>query len=893
MRVLDPVPLYGTSAHWTNSKAMIGSPPTGEPRRQRGAARGLGRRYTLVQVEVRSVESAALFVCFEQVTKAEFLLVNASRRLVYFSQALGGGIIQSISGSKAMRDLLLPGQQCEYAWQDPLRARKRLRFSVVDKGGQQFHCSCDISRVKQHPPLPLSGGKDVVFFSTEVFRGRRVVLITDNYASRVSSSASAAWASGLLGVSLVAGRERHAVALGSAWKKLQRSFKKRESLPSRETRMSARKIERRKGFQSLTPEREEIRERSPQSSGGRRRGLVDSWRLTETKMPTAYGQRGRATYPYIRRSISAGQIPGPSLAKSRAAGAAGSALRRSTGASEINAVGVSKGSEGLVIGRHVNEGHEARTRVRQPWTAAPARSESEVNLRDKSRRRTFGKLGGASGNESAPGGIGRRVLSSPEQKLHPVRSVTDLLGEKQLVSQVQRSDEKPTNNCTAGKSSRLPPEVCNDSRDCWRASPVRETKDETCRGPGDTASAPATAEPTRCKRVPPKRAGSLDFLSERASLSARAGPKRLVRSWSHEDRLSRLLSSGIHTIKSSIWERGGEHVKREKAVWLGAEEITPTEKSGATGQHRNRLTKLASIGTHHSATDKPVPERSRTSSDVVTPKRKRGITVRYNAAPLQDRVHMARRRLRQRRLARSANELHRGGDSLFEEEDEDGDAAMLQPQQGGLDGKGFNASAPAKPAGGAKPTVPKFAELQIYLSLHLEGCGFSLVDSLPQELAYIAISGVEAAARRTKQLQTGATEPGKGMVMDYKLAVRNFQVDNGVPGAWSTTIVRLATAEERLRHWGADDKRGMTPGEGLVSSAKVKAVIASSLSPYIVWDAEEARNKQCEGLFFRVQFGGRWGEEATILKYFDCALAPLAIHVELDTVFELVRYMLR
>ncbi|PHJ21697.1 agap005082- related [Cystoisospora suis] len=841
MRVLDPVPPYATSTRWSSSSAMPASLSPGGPRRQRGAARGRGRSYTIVQVEVRSVESAALFVCFERVTKAEFLLVNASRRLVYFSQVLGGGIMQSISGNRAMRDLLLPGDQCEYAWQDPLRARKRLRFTVVDKGGQQFHCSCDISRVKQHPPLALAGGKNVVFFSTEVFRGRRVVLITDNYASTTSSSALAEWASGLLGAGIVAGREVRAAALGSAWKRLHRSFKRRASLPDEELHVSGKRGERRKGVHSLSLTGQELWDWSSESQHGRRWGARDARKATETKASTRYDQAARTTYPYVRRSISAGQIRGLSLPRSLAGGSVNSALRGSTGGSRTSAGGAKNPSGGIVTGRHEVEGASAEAGSRHSWTAAPVRSQSAMNLGDKPGRREFGKLLGTSADASTS-----RHIASQDQKL--------------------RSE--------------------------------RKNSDKGCQDFLDLASAPNTEEPAAYNRVPLKRAGSLDFLSrsQNASLASRSGPKRLARSWSHEDRFSRLLSSGIHTIKNSVWERGGErgrssNVKREKAVWLGDEEITSPEVTEENGQYKNKSTKLASTGNNHSAANTRVPERSRTASEVVIPRRKSGITVRYNVAPLQGRVQIARRRLRQRRLAKGGSDLYREGDSLFEEEDEDGDSAVLHPQQASAVAQGSDVS--GKTTAGEAYTAPKFSELQIYLTLHLEGCGFSLVDSLPQELAYIAISGVEAAARRTRQLHTETGEPAKGMVMDYKLSVRNFQVDNGVPGAWSSTILRLATAEERLRHWGADDKRGMTPGEGLVSSTKVNTVITSSLAPYIVWDAEEARNKRSEGLFFRVQFGGRWGEEATILKYFDCALAPLSIHVELDTAFELVRYLLR
>lgn len=224
------------------------------------------------------------------------------------------------------------------------------------------------------------------------------------------------------------------------------------------------------------------------------------------------------------------------------------------------------------------------------------------------------------------------------------------------------------------------------------------------------------------------------------------------------------------------------------------------------------------------------------------------------------------------------------------------------------------------------------------LQVRLRGCGISLVDDQPQELLYIGATDVEAAARRLDVCpvdfpatsvpdrpswavsipNTLGTDGGKHSGRtDFRFTITRLQVDNGTQGARHATVVRPCTAEELAEHQGSGTgqktRAAATLGDGVLTAAQVDSIIASSVQPYIVWDdrpggcrlrgrrrrVREPKFEECacavgrETRFLRVQFGGRSGREATVLQYFDCALAPTSIHFEVDTTFELVQYLMK
>ncbi|PHJ25603.1 amine-terminal region of a tm vesicle-mediated sorter, partial [Cystoisospora suis] len=228
------------------------------------------------------------------------------------------------------------------------------------------------------------------------------------------------------------------------------------------------------------------------------------------------------------------------------------------------------------------------------------------------------------------------------------------------------------------------------------------------------------------------------------------------------------------------------------------------------------------------------------------------------------------------------------------------------------------------------------------LQVQLKGCGISLVDDQPQELLYVGATGVEAAARRLDLWPldysitsipdrrvdwavstlngTGGEGGGKHAGRtDFRFTIRRLQVDNGTQGARHATVVRPCTGEELAEHQGSGagqkTKTAATLGDGVLTARQVDSIIASSIQPYIVWNERPSGSRlrgrrlrgreidvdegggagtagETVGGFLRVQFGGRSGREATVLQYFDCALAPISIHFEVDTTFELVQYLL-
>lgn len=175
-----------------------------------------------------------------------------------------------------------------------------------------------------------------------------------------------------------------------------------------------------------------------------------------------------------------------------------------------------------------------------------------------------------------------------------------------------------------------------------------------------------------------------------------------------------------------------------------------------------------------------------------------------------------------------------------------------------------------------------FSAMGFYLCLSIRGVGISLVDSTPQELAFLGCSGIRVEARR---LHGAATR-------DFRCSVSSLQIDNGVAGAQHQTILRRTTLEERLEHHGTDS-RLMRSGDGFKASGASEGVLRAVVKPFLSWDAVAEREVQDHGLFFRVQLGGEWLEEATLLEYVDCELAPIALHIEADTTFVLLRFVMQ
>ncbi|KAL8453320.1 hypothetical protein Emag_001930 [Eimeria magna] len=169
------------------------------------------------------------------------------------------------------------------------------------------------------------------------------------------------------------------------------------------------------------------------------------------------------------------------------------------------------------------------------------------------------------------------------------------------------------------------------------------------------------------------------------------------------------------------------------------------------------------------------------------------------------------------------------------------------------------------------------------LSVSIKGFGVSLVESTPQELAYVGCSGISTALRRVH---------GTGM-LDFRFSIDTLQIDNGVDGAHHQTIVRQTTHEERMAHQSADGKVGGSEDEAFTLSRASEKIIQNVIMPFVVWDASEVHDCKAESLFLRFQLGGRWQHDATLLEYVDVELAPLAVHIEADTTLVLMRFALR
>ncbi|PFH34306.1 hypothetical protein BESB_074580 [Besnoitia besnoiti] len=220
-----PAPLSGRGARRAESGRQTGEVQTLHGVAERPSATdspvhsGWSRRaFSIVEVSIRAVEDAALFVCFSKPKRAEFLLVNQSRRVVQFCQA-GAGIKR-----QAQKDFLLPGEKCDFAWQEPQRTRRLMRFNVVERG-HVYSRTCEIEKVKQHRSLqlpkrsrrrsvsslngdaaPSNGGLgndrtpppartgDKLFFVTDVHQGRRIVIISDVCPRAPSHVKSPSWA---------------------------------------------------------------------------------------------------------------------------------------------------------------------------------------------------------------------------------------------------------------------------------------------------------------------------------------------------------------------------------------------------------------------------------------------------------------------------------------------------------------------------------------------------------------------------------------------------------------------------------------------------------------------------------------------------------------------------
>lgn len=182
------------------------------------------------------------------------------------------------------------------------------------------------------------------------------------------------------------------------------------------------------------------------------------------------------------------------------------------------------------------------------------------------------------------------------------------------------------------------------------------------------------------------------------------------------------------------------------------------------------------------------------------------------------------------------------------------------------------------------PQLPKrssFLDLGFYICLHIQGFGASLVDSTPQELAYIGCSDVLAEMRR---LHAAAAR-------DFRFAIKGFQIDNGVVGAQHQTIVRQTTLDECMEHCGRGTS--MQSGDEAMAFGASKGVVQAIVEPLICWDAIGERAEGQRGHFFRFQLGGEWLPEATLVEYIDVELAPVALHVEADTAFVLLRFLIQ
>lgn len=174
-----------------------------------------------------------------------------------------------------------------------------------------------------------------------------------------------------------------------------------------------------------------------------------------------------------------------------------------------------------------------------------------------------------------------------------------------------------------------------------------------------------------------------------------------------------------------------------------------------------------------------------------------------------------------------------------------------------------------------------FAEIGFYVGVFFRGVGISLVDSTPQELAFFGCTGISVELRRLH----------KASMQDFRMSVEVLQVDNGVPGAQHRTILRHATPEERVELHG--EGSSSHTADGSVATGASEGLLHSVIKPSITWNSFEESEKKEPNFFFRLQLGGQWKEEATLLDYLDIELAPIAVHVEADTTYVLMRFLMQ
>lgn len=174
-----------------------------------------------------------------------------------------------------------------------------------------------------------------------------------------------------------------------------------------------------------------------------------------------------------------------------------------------------------------------------------------------------------------------------------------------------------------------------------------------------------------------------------------------------------------------------------------------------------------------------------------------------------------------------------------------------------------------------------FTEIGFYVGVFVRGVGISLVDSTPQELAFFGCTGISVELRRLH----------KASMQDFRMSVEVLQVDNGVPGAQHRTILRHATPEERVELHG--EGSSSHTADGSVATGASEGLLQSVIKPLITWNSFEESEKEEPNLFFRLQLGGQWKKEATLLDYLDIELAPIAVHVEADTTYVLMRFLMQ
>ncbi|CDJ35909.1 Vacuolar protein sorting-associated protein vps13, related [Eimeria mitis] len=174
-----------------------------------------------------------------------------------------------------------------------------------------------------------------------------------------------------------------------------------------------------------------------------------------------------------------------------------------------------------------------------------------------------------------------------------------------------------------------------------------------------------------------------------------------------------------------------------------------------------------------------------------------------------------------------------------------------------------------------------FLEMGFYGGIILQGFGISLVDPTPHELAFFCVSGIRFEVGRLH----------KASVHDIRFCIKSLQIDNGVQGAQHRTILRHATLEERVELHG--ESKLVLPGDGSMTSGASEGLLSSVAKPLTAWESLEESQGEKRSLFFRLQLGGQWRDEATLLDYVDVELAPIALHVEADTTSVLLRFLMQ